>query len=157
MNATIKSYNGAREPDFTGAAGRAWRWNGTPPGTVAAWLLHCPGSHPMWCNYLLSVIHLRPIEGQPAHKQTPAATHEMVLFALDPEHEPNPSDARTVRILTPQNLCRQIEHYTALAALRLTEEMAQAFVSGALNPDTDHRVCQERWLDEAIASAARKN
>lgn len=151
MTTTIKNYTGARRPDFDGEAGKAWEWTNKQPACLGMWLIHRPDAHPYWSNYALAVAHLRPVEGMPpAHKHSPHASHELILFALDPSHAPDPDDEASVKLLKPQNLVRQLDNYSDAAALLLATAMVRAFVSGDLNPDTDHRSCQERWLDDTI-------
>src|SRR6185369_12538005 len=56
--------------------------------TLGAWVLWLPGWSPAWDMFILSVVHLRPIEGdvKQATLKFPEATHELILAAIDPEH-----------------------------------------------------------------------
>src|SRR5687767_6509261 len=96
-------YQGTRieeAPTLSGPAGQAWRLRLAPPGersrpdfdgTVAIWICRAPGAHILWDHWMLTAIHLRPIEGvKAAHKHFEAATHEFMIVALNPE-QPLPS------------------------------------------------------------------
>lgn len=77
--------------------------------TVAQWFLICPGQSPAWDNYMLGIVHLRPIEGA---KREPyiafeGATHEVILYALDPQERPIPTDYNTWHNLSPMNFVGQ--------------------------------------------------
>ena len=74
--------------------------------TVVSWFLDCPGQSPAWRHFRLSIVHLRPsVALKPAHVMFPGATHEVTLFALDPERNPKPEDPRSWLRLSPINVC----------------------------------------------------
>lgn len=156
----IKSYTGPREPDVTGERGKAWRYCSATTefnATLVSWLLHRPDAHSFWHNYIVSLIHLRPLPGvDPAFLHTADATHEVIIIALNPSHEPNPDDVDSIRILTPPNLNQQLRNYTDAGALALVEKMITALV-GPLSPDSDHRSCQQRWIEKAARRARETN
>ncbi len=73
-----------------GPAGSAFRveWKATqePQVILARWGLTLPGQHAFWNRYYLSVISLREIDGMPSPiKSKPEYTHEMTVFAVNPE------------------------------------------------------------------------
>lgn len=57
---------------------------------IASWLLTIPSAHPLWSQYVLSVVHLRPLptETKPATITRPGSTHELMVFALDRKFGP---------------------------------------------------------------------
>ena len=117
------------------------------PAALRAVLLRRPDAHPVWHTYQVSLVHLRPLPGGPAPKLTSAdASHEIVILALDPEHEADPQVPSTIRPLMPPNLAHQLRGRTDDAALTVFAAFVQALLVGELNPDTDHRQCQIAWL-----------
>jgi hypothetical protein len=124
-------------------------------GTIASWLLHCPGQSPAWSEYLLSVIHLRDIPGTPpAHQQWPGATHEVLLTALHPDAHPSPGDPGSWVPLTPVNVCQQIEVPSDDDARDLLRLAAQAVVDGRLPAEPPLAGQVEPWRTVLLKSAA---
>ena len=139
-----------------GIGGRAWRYDldawcaksGTPRDqdcTVAGWLIEAPWAHPLWHSYQLSLVHLRPMPGFPAPIiHLAGATHELVLFALNPDFPREPvltleSDAH---ILTPVNYAGQFIASSDAEADSRVEGAVGLIMSGELSPDTDF---QRQW------------
>lgn len=150
-----------REPNFKGPCGSAWRvampTNHERPDTTATlgmWLLTVPGAHPAWHSYALAVIHLRDIAGvRPAVKRIPDATHEVLLFALDPGVSlPDPDDGAHFRpaFLSPANLVEQMQALTDEQAVAIVEGLARAFVDGHASPDTDFRSQTQALLRSTV-------
>lgn len=103
-------------------------------GTLGAWLMWLPGWSPAWDNFILSVVHLRPIPGErPAIKKFPEATHELILAAIDPEH---PADWRNIfkdcKYLTPLNVIQQFVVSSDANAVLVCEALAQFCIRGHL-------------------------
>lgn len=123
--------------------------------TLASWFLHCPGQSPAWSHYVLSVIHLRPIEGaRPAVIRVPGATHEVVLLALDPTLEPQPTDSETWSFLTPVNVMEQVELPGDDQAVTLCRLSAQAVVAGYFWAEPPLSGQVEPWRTSMIKTAA---
>jgi hypothetical protein len=148
---------------YTGPAGTATEVVGTlepddPPdwrGTVATWFLDCPGQSPAWRHYLLFVIHLRPIEGvRPAEIRVPHATHEVYLFALDPQPGPTPMDVKAWRFLRPQNVMEQVQLPHDEAASELAGLAAKAVVEGKLPAEPPLSGAKEPWRTSVLQTAA---
>lgn len=121
-------------------------------GSVAWWVAEVPGAHPMWRWYFVSAIHLRPIAGDPdAHLEWPTATHELQVWASDTIDVDAPA-AEMVRgkLLAPQNLVVQLELASDEHAAQLTEDLVEAFVRGAVSPDTDWRRAQLELLRDRV-------
>lgn len=142
-----------RDPDLRGLTGRAWK--GTPteemrakwPAGLDTWLMHVPGAHPLWSWYVATGCSLRNVEGvPPAKKRTPNSTHELMVVALHPE-DFKPTDEWFCdnenrwgqHILTPLNLCEQVEDFTDELLNELTFLFVRAFCTGYANPDDDFR------------------
>lgn len=102
-------------------------------GTIVSWFLNCPGQSPAWRHFLLSVVHLRPIEGvRPATITVPGATHEVMLWALNPEATPDALNAASWAILRPVNMVIQVELPSDHHARELALLLARAIVHGYL-------------------------
>ena len=100
---------------------------------LAAWLINAPGQSPAWSHYLLSVCHLRPIEGAPpAHIRIEGATHELILCALDSYRSPNIHDRESIHYLTPLNAEAQFIVATDEQATSLGEKAVRAICDGAM-------------------------
>lgn len=132
--------------------------------TVAWWLL--TGSwHPVWPQFILSVVHLRPVEGAPPAKlHFPGATHELLVVALNPGDPPKIHSRKILEkrglagvggYLTPIDVCHQ---FTAVDAemYELAALCAQACVDGLLNPSVDdaRERLREQWLSTCVKTLA---
>lgn len=111
-----------------------------PPSelTVASWLIRAAWAHPLWSWYWLGCVSLRDVPGAPpATIYLPGATHEVFVYALQPD-KPVYIDDYPKR-LEPANFHGQfIEPDDAAAAARMRRTV-QDIVAGRLNPDTDAR------------------
>lgn len=143
-------------PALSGPSGQAWL--AVLPeehrlASVAYWLLHCPGAHPVWAWYIVACIHLRAEEGLgDAHKAFPEATHELVVFAVNPEVALDPAKPVEwmANRLTPQNVVQQFQVGTDSDAERVVYALMAAFCDGRLSPDSDH----QRSMSGAILGTA---
>ena len=53
---------------------------------ISRWNMILPGQHLLWERYSLMTCHLREVPGVPSpHIHVPGATHEVTLFAIDPD------------------------------------------------------------------------
>ena len=142
-----------KKPTLESGSNKAWetpaddRW----PATLGGWIVHVPGAHPMWSYYLVSVVHLRPMEDREVDLQFIGATHEIGVLALDPDHTPDPDDPETFKHLEPPNLIQQLGGLIDSQALSITRQLVTAFVYKELSPDTDHRSCQKAWIDARVS------
>lgn len=109
------------------------------PATLDAWIITAPGWHPLWGQYLLALLTLADVPGQPpAVRHRPGTTHELLVAALNPEQ--GPYDAATVtntslHLLTPVNIAEQVTT-TDEQARQLPELCVRAVLDGVLNPET---------------------
>ncbi len=150
-----------REPTLKGAAS-AWKLAGLKnmtkanpawEATIARYILHCTWSHPFWSYYFISGVHLRPIPGvPPAHKQFPAASHEIMIYSLDPR-EPAPDIDKVETgetfpaIMTPPDLVHQVPGLTDKQFEYLLQDVVVTIVEGRAAPDVDFRSFWQRALD----------
>lgn len=145
-----------------GPAGRAVelllpaeRESSAEEATLAAWFITAPGQSPAWSHYLLSAIHLRPIEGvKPAVITVPRATHELLVIALDPGSRPVPTDSSSWRWLLPVNVCEQVELPGDESAVELARMAARAVVLGALPAEPPLSGAVEPWRTSMVKTSA---
>lgn len=120
---------------------------------VASWFFTCPGQAPLWDNYLLSIVHLRPIDDKPAFLDWPGASHEVFLVALDPADSPT-TDPETWRHLNPLNFVMQVELPDDAAAVELARLCARAVVDGVLWAEPSVHGMSEPWRSSLIKTSA---
>lgn len=140
-------------PDVVGTRGRAWKCdllrvrNANPEtdATLVHWLIEAPWAHPCWHSYSLVMIHLRPLAGEVAGGETkfylPCATHELWLYALDPNKERESmikTGAVDNRWLRPANFGAQFTELNDEDALARILTVVTEVCNGELSPDTDH-------------------
>lgn len=112
-------------------------------GVVASWIIQAPWAHFLWHSYWLHFVHLRPIErGEgviPTKFYLEGATHEIWLYALDPEVplEISIGNEKMPAVLTPKNFASQLILESDEAAVELARSTAKDVLEARLNPDTD--------------------
>lgn len=138
-------------PDMQGSFGRAWRYDieaiarkagNKPHSSILSWVIEAPNANPMWHSYALHLIHLRDeIDLGRPKIYVQGATHEMMLFALNPDKPRDLKDYPSV--LTPINFAAQfIARDDSYAIARINETVCE-IVNGQLSPDTDHT---QSWI-----------
>lgn len=134
----------AEAPCLFGDRGQAWEFRrdaikDNPNAIVNAWMIRCPGAHPLWSDYALFLIHLRDHEvfssGPMIYLE--GATHEIVLQALDPGVET--SLDLPCNTMEPRNFAAQLVAADDEEAERRVQQAIQDICDGKLNPDTDGR------------------
>lgn len=156
---TARSHTGRRR---AGRAGTATEVVVDETGTIdetatlAVWYLHCPLQSPAWDDYLMSVIHLRPIDGATREPtiNLPHASHELLIVALDPKATPSPDNPLSWRILTPINLAEQFEVPNDAAAVHLLEAAVDAVLAGMLWAEPPLSGQVEPWRTTVIRTSA---
>jgi hypothetical protein len=103
---------------------------------LAAYKLTHPIAHPIWKEYLLSVVHLRNCE------RHPDSTHEITVIAI---HEG--------MALSPPNLIYQLRSLTDEQAVKVFDRLAEAFLKNRLSPDSDSHRFQISFLDDLLKSS----
>lgn len=118
------------------------------PAALRSVLLYEPKSHPVWHFYQVSLVHLRHMDGMRAPVLIhPDSTHEIGIFALDPDSSPDPTDPSTISRLGPPNLAHQLRGRTDAGARDLFQAFVTALGAGTLSPDSDFRSHLIGWLD----------
>ena len=149
MNGTPLKLVKDTAPDLIGAAGKAWRHdvevamahmkrNDGPPAelTVSSWVMYVPHAHPLWSYYWLGCVSLRPHPRWPAAVIfLPHATHEVMLYALNPGVDPAIDDGP--KMLLPANFSAQIIEANDAAAAARVQKTVKDVIDGHLSPDTD--------------------
>jgi hypothetical protein len=136
------------------------------PATLLWWLITAPAYHPLWSQYVLSVVTLEDVPGtRPATLHFPGATHELGVLALNPGNPPERLTAEELQrradagegfsYLLPVNIAHQ---FTATDdEMRQLAELACAgVVNGALNPETADAPTRirEEWLTACVKTLA---
>jgi hypothetical protein len=134
---------------------------GDQDATVAMHVVFAPWAHPCWAYYQIAILHLRRLPGMKAPTIfLPGATHEVFLYALDPETVPDVVDIAELRRLGPINFAGQwivnerpnpvdLDR-AAEAKLRFT---VWEIINGHLSPDTDFR---REWIKRFSDSNLRR-
>ena len=139
-----------RAPDLAAAAGKAWLADlqpirdrtGVEDATLCAWVIEAPWAHPVWHSYCLILVHLRPMpDGRETLFYLKGATHEISLWAMDPERDRNAllsGDEFQGQLLRPANFASQFIADDDAAALAKVSAVVMRVVEGRLSPDTDY-------------------
>lgn len=125
-------------------------WKGEPRegdhATIGNWMIHAPWMHPFWSWHYLSLVHLRELDGvSPPNMQFPEATHEFLVLALNPEHEP---DWGKLYYLTPPSITQQFIAENDAQALEWIELILPQIAEGELSVDSDFRSTWFHFLRE---------
>lgn len=123
--------------------------------SLGAWFLHCPGQSPAWSHYILGCVHLRPVEGQ-AHDpviKVEGATHEVLMYAVDPAAEPTALHPPSWKMLTPVNACEQVVLPSDELALELLELAVNAVINGVLPAEPALSGAREPWHSSMVQTA----
>jgi len=100
---------------------------------IGTWFIEAPYQSPAWQHYLLSAIHLRPIEDvKPPTIRMTGATHEFLLVALAPDNHPTPLDPKSWVFLRPFNLEEQIIVANDARASAMLSLAAAELIAGRL-------------------------
>lgn len=151
-------------PDIVERCGCAWR--APPPSEkllsalpsigaeMCRWVFKAPEAHPLWEGYLLSLCHLRHIDGMsPPIKKFPEAEFEIVVYALSPAFPfPDTTSAGTFdpHVMRPANLVYQFAGVSDDQAITIVELLVRSFVAGYCNPDRDFRRHTFRSLNAVV-------
>lgn len=138
-------------PTLTGAHGRAWTCDldaarrmcgvaAEQDAMLASWVIEARWAHPFWHSYSLMVYHLRPLpDARPTKFYLAGATHEVLLYALNPEEPREPAiKGGPHDWLHPCNFAAQFIAADDAAAAARIEAAVTRIVNGTLSPDTDY-------------------
>lgn len=109
---------------------------------LRVWIVEAPWAHLAWHSYFISLVHLRdnPNQTRPPMRKFPEATHEVMVWVLDPRvpREPIVEGKARAAFLTPQNFIAQFVA-TDEEALRRVDAVVTDICAGTFSPDTDFR------------------
>lgn len=93
------------------------------------WMLRMPGPSAAWDRYVIMPCSLADAEGvPPAHRHFPEATHEITVFAINPDFPDADFVAGAVSLLSPANHVVQVTLPTDEACDWLAMVCAESFV-----------------------------
>lgn len=123
--------------------------------TIGCWFIHAPGQSPLWSRYILACIHLREMPGATqAIIDVPGSTHQVFLYALDPDKNPQMRDLKSWSALRPINFSMQLELPSDDKARELLGLAAQAICDGTLWAEPPLSGQREPWYTSLIRTAA---
>jgi len=148
------------KPDIEGDGVRAWKipkpdWRDRPEwqAGIAQWLVYCTWGHPAWQNWVVGVVHLRPIEGvEQARKHYPEAEYEFLIATLDPE-KPIDLDGEMKEgwhFLKPLDVVFHFHGVSDAQAAAIAELAVRAIAEGRISPDRDFRRAWRQMLEATI-------
>lgn len=123
-------------------AWEAWRLEMPPEARaqIGLWLLRCPFAHPVWSQWVLSLVHLRAVEGMPA--AVGHCSHELAIFAVDPCVELEPDEAVPARSLLSPPIAIDFYARDDIRAVHRIEALLEMVMRRQLSPDDD---CRRQW------------
>jgi hypothetical protein len=131
-------------------------FNPDEDGGVYSALISAPYAHPVWSNYWLYACHLRPLirdgEPLPTINYLEGATHEMWVYALNPDYTLEQQNERLApAFLTPMNFGAQLIRKSDEEVVTEMRELAHEIEDGRMNPDTDNaRAWHQRFGDNMV-------
>jgi len=136
------------KPDLEGPHGKAWKMDDqllykrhpnsslAKETTVCGYIVEAVWAHPLWKYYSVNCVSLKNIPGlSPAIIRMPGATHEIMVYALNPNYVPTIDDF--IHILHPCNFAGQWYAASDEIAAQKVEETVKEIINGGLSPDTD--------------------
>ena len=145
------------QPYLQGPHGQAWKVDlaaiaakrdNKPHASLVTWVVKAPWAHPVWHSYSINLIHLRPLlDFPPPTIHLSGATHEVIVFALDPAWKLNLQECAPY--LLPANFVGQFVEPDDAFAARRVEQCVIDIVNGKLSPDTDF---MQHWIARFSAS-----
>lgn len=116
------------------------------------WVINAPWAHPFWSQYLLMLYDLTSPTEKPPVIHMEGATHEFLLFAVDPDHPLMPHRApseQTIRTLEPPNMGYQFRAADNDAARVRIGHLVEMVKARVLSPDTDFRSKWNNLMSDA--------
>lgn len=123
--------------------------------TVAYWLVNGP-YHPHWRWWAVAAVHLRVVPGvDPPQLSRPDASHEIVIYSIDPTGGDPDVDAiesgeRRLKMLTPIDLAYQVAGLSDEQAGVLVQLMVRSMMAGWMSPDQDFRGAWPNVIDATV-------
>lgn len=114
--------------------------------TVGCWLVYAPWMHMVWAWHYVGLVHLRPVDGlPPATRSFPGATHEFIVFALDPNVD---VIVEALRFLQPVSIVQQFDAASDAHARLIVEDSLELVAKGKCSVDSDFRPVWRHLLTE---------
>jgi hypothetical protein len=140
-----------RKADQVGAAASGWKMRSEHETALTTWVVNHPTAHALWSQWIVSLVHLRPIEGTPdPKKHYPEAEFELLVVAQDPDHYITNPDDFDLYPLTPIDVVKQFHGVNDDVATHIVEKLIEAVLDGGLSPDQDHRALWEGSLETMV-------
>lgn len=142
----------SRDADKVGAAASAWKIDAKGhPTTVCSWLINHPNAHPLWNQWTVGLLHLKPVPGMPSAKlQYPEAEFELLVIAQNPDYPISDLDDIQLAPLHPIDVIKQFHGVNDEVADHIVERLVEAVVQGNLSPDQDYHRVWEQAVDSMV-------
>jgi len=115
-------------------------------------LITAPWAHPAWSQYILALYDLTYDVGHPPKIYLEGATHEFLLYAVDPKyplsHDKSPVEQQP-HYLHPANHGYQFKAVSNGAARARMQLIVDDIDNTTLSPDTDFRQLWDRRFADA--------
>jgi hypothetical protein len=101
------------------------------------WILDVPWAHPLWSQYAIFLYDLTTEMDTVPNIYLEGATHEFLLYALDPAHKLEPDLPKEIHRLEPANHGYQFIAASDEAAELRIQGVVDLILVGHVSPDTD--------------------
>jgi len=107
--------------------------------------------HPLWNQWILSLVCLADFEGaEPAKKESPDMTHEIIVAAVNPDFKVNPNEIpKDLKLLIPRDVVKQFKVPVDLDAEDLASKIIKYIIDGHLSPDQDYRSVWNQIIEKS--------
>lgn len=126
---------------------------------LLSYVVAAEGYHPVWKQYLLVNIHLRPLPfTDPPTKHRRDVTHEFHLYAINPDHPlrlVTHEEVDKICVVEPMNFGYQLACENDASFLERTHSLAAMICSGTLSPDTRHNRVWARLFGDGVPLVVR--
>lgn len=121
------------------------------PAVVGAWAIQAPWMHLAWDWHMACVFHLRLVPGTQEAKiyegSPPDSTHEFMVYAVSPDHEPQRCESVEFRhLLSPASIVQQFVAKNDADALERVTKGIELVAECQLSVDSDFRGCWKKLL-----------
>lgn len=118
----------------------------TASTSLGSWFVYAPWMHMAWAWHYCGLVHLRDVPNKPPAKKThQRASHEFMVFALDPSHD---VVVEALRPLTPASIVQQFEAVSDAHARLIVEDVLELVARGKCSVDSDFRRVWQHLLCE---------
>lgn len=143
-----------RSPDMAGRFGEAWRCPAVSDTAIALWLVRI-NHHPSVLFWAVGGISLDPARGFNRRQMiSREATHEITIYALDPEHDPPDPDVwEYPHYLEPADFKTQCElpkRRGDLITAQIVGQIVEMIVEHGQSPDAVNRPFWNRAVGATV-------